>query len=524
MTSDNAFWLPAQVNYTLNSHADSIPYQWYVNPGWVLWATVALLILYLLRVDQLLRRTPAEVRKLSGPRWTPEELRKTYKRLEEIPIEYTDRLPRKVDRRYVVTGGSGLVGGFIVLQLLARGNPPESIRIVDIRRSERNDMRTRLASRVEFVQADITSPASVAAAFSRPWHPSVKNLPLTVFHTAAVILASERSEYHYGFPEAVNVRGTKNVLEAARNAGADIFSSTSSGSICIKPVVPWVAPWARSVRNFWQILDAKDFDKPLRGRGGFFGNYPYSKAVAERFVCSQNSETFRTGCIRPANGVYGNPTDNTLGDPLGRAVLPTFVHGANVAIAHLHHEAALAMPIAQSHRCAGKPFVVTDPNPPIAYEDLYLIIKTLSVHPFRTIYLPPVFILLLSHAVEWYSEMPYKYPLLKRVLPELKGDIRHLKPGIFSITTHLIASDAEARKPVSEGGLGYSGVLTTLEGMTLEALEWNEEHTDDVTTRKAYTTSVTLADQIKKLAAFNGTVDGTVSSMVNGTMKGITSE
>ncbi|RYP21875.1 hypothetical protein DL765_001951 [Monosporascus sp. GIB2] len=434
-----------------------------------------------------------------------------------------------VDNHHLIIG---LVGGFIVLQLLARGNLPESIRIIDIRKSERNDMRTRLASRVEFVQTDITSPASVAAAFSRPWHPSVKNLPLTVFHTAAVILASERSEYHYGFPEAVNVRGTKNVLEAARNAGADIFSSTSSGSICIKPVVPWVAPWARSVRNFWQILDAKDFDRPLRRRGEFFGNYPFSKAVAERLVCSQNSKMFRTGCIRPANGVYGNPTDNTLGDPLSRPVLPTwvphivqsFVHGANVAIAHLHHEAALAMPIAQSSRCAGKPFVVTDPNPPIAYEDLYSIIKTLSVHPFRTIYVPPVFILLLSHAVEWYSELPYKYPLLKRALPELKGDIRHLKPGIFSITTHLIASDAEARKPVSEGGLGYSGVLTTLEGMTLEVLEWNEEHTDDVMTRKAYTTSVTLADQIKNLAAFNGTVDGTVDSMVKGTMKEITSE
>lgn len=223
----------------------------------------------------------------------------------------------------MMTTLSGLVGGFIVLQLLARGNPPESIRIVDIRRSERNDMRDGPASEVEFVQTDITSPASVAAAFSRPWKPPLVHLPLTVFHTAAVILASDRSKYQYHFPELVNVTGTKNVLEAARNAGADIFSSTSSGSISIRPVDPWVAPWADSAKNFWQILDEKDFSRPLRARHDFFGNYPLSKAVAERFVCSQNSETFRTGCIRPANGVYGNPTDNTLGDPLSRAIMPT---------------------------------------------------------------------------------------------------------------------------------------------------------------------------------------------------------
>lgn len=210
-----------------------------------------------------------------------------------------------------------------MLQLLARGNPPESIRIIDIRRSERNDMRTGPAAQVEFVKTDITSPESVDAAFARPWHPSVSRLPLTVFHTAAVILASERSKFQYDFPEAVNVTGTKNMLAAARRAGADVFSSTSSGSICIKPVQPFVAPWANSPQNFWQVLDVRDFNVPLREREGYFANYPSTKAVAERLVCGASGEGFRTGCIRPANGVYGNPTDNTVGDPLSREVLPT---------------------------------------------------------------------------------------------------------------------------------------------------------------------------------------------------------
>ncbi|KAL7619665.1 hypothetical protein AAE478_010206 [Parahypoxylon ruwenzoriense] len=476
------------------------------------WTVLAALIVYLFRINQLLSQTPAEVRKLSGSRWTRDQLKETYRKLQERPIDYTDKLPPKLERRYVVTGGSGLVGGFIVLQLLARGNPPESIRIVDIRRTERNDMRTGPAAEVEFVQTDITSPDSVDAAFARPWHPYVAHLPLTVFHTAAVILASERSKFHFAFPEAVNVAGTKNVLAAARKAGADIFSSTSSGSISIKPVEAFVAPWARLPRNFWQILDVKDFSAPLREREAYFANYPASKAVAERLVCGANGEGFRTGCIRPANGVYGNPTDNTVGDPLSREILPTwvphivqsFVHGANVSIAHLHQEAALALPWVESAKHAGRPFVVTDPNPPITYSDLYTAIGTLSVHSFRTIKVPPVVILLLSHAVEIYTDLPYKYPFLRGVLPELTGDIRHLKPGIMSICTHLIASDDEARKPISQGGLGYSGVLTTLEGVALEILEWNREHVDDVKTRKAYTTSISLAEQIQKLWAVGG--------------------
>lgn len=153
---------------------------------------------------------------------------------------------------------------------------------------------------------------------------------------------------------------------------------------------------------------------------------------------------------------------------------------------------------------------------------MYSVIKTLSIHPFHIIQVPPMLILLLSHAVELYSELPYQLPFLGRVLPELSGDLRLLKPGIFSITTHLVASDAEARKPVSEGGLGYVGLLTTLEGMVLEVLEWNDEHlgggseSGSRKIRKAYTTSVSLADKIRRLVPLNGIVNGAINGVVNG--------
>ena len=184
-------------------------------------------------------------------------------------------------------------------------------------------MATGPVTDVEYVQTDLRSSDAVNAAFQRPWDRLVSQLPLTVFHTAAAILASERSKYLYDFPHAVNVKGTEHVLAAARAAGADVFSATSSASISLLPVRPWVMPWAKEPKHFFQVLDDQDFDRTLRPYEEFAGNYPYSKAVAERLVCDANSDEFRTGCIRPAHGVYGNPTDNSVGGPLSTEVLPT---------------------------------------------------------------------------------------------------------------------------------------------------------------------------------------------------------
>ncbi|KAJ4003913.1 hypothetical protein NW752_012050 [Fusarium irregulare] len=465
-------------------------------------------VLYLCHVNYILKQTPDEVRRLSSKRWTPALLSETYEKLEECPVDFYKDLPPRLDRRYIVTGGNGLVGGYIVLQLLARGTPPKCIRIVDIRETERDDMRTDLASQVDFVQTDITSAAAVDQAFTKPWDPAIAHLPLTVFHTAAIIVPSARSKHLYSFPEAVNVQGTKNVLAAARAAGASIFSSTSSASISIQPVQPFVSPWASEPRNFWQVLDVEDFYKPLRRHEDYFGNYPASKATAERLVCGANDGSFRTGCIRPANGVYGNPTDNPVGRLLSRSihhtwiphVVQNFAHGANVAVAHLHHEAALAKGDCPQ---AGRPFVISDIGPPITFGDIYIAVRFLSVHGLRTIVLPPILMLLLSIMVEWYILLPYRLLTLKRILPELKGDIKTLQPGIFSICTHLVASDAEARKPVSGGGLGYRGNVTSLEGVVTEILEWNKEHSRESEggVRKTYTTSVSLAERLQEVGS-----------------------
>jgi hypothetical protein len=73
-------------------------------------ALIVLLVAYLVRLNQLLLSTPDEIRKLAPARWTKELLVETYRRLEAHPItarSYAARIPPKLERRYIVTGGSG---------------------------------------------------------------------------------------------------------------------------------------------------------------------------------------------------------------------------------------------------------------------------------------------------------------------------------------------------------------------------------------------------------------------------------
>lgn len=307
-------------------------------------ALLAVVALHLVHLNRLLSGTPEAFRRLSPDRWTPEQIRATCDRLAQQPIttsSYADRLPPRLGRRYVVTGGSGIVGGYIVLQLLARGEPPEAIRIVDFQRPHRADMlphpdgsdnegkdaAAEQVARVGFQRADIASADATDAAFAAPWpSPAVAALPLTVFHTAAVIVPSARDARVSGFCEAVNVRGTAHVLAAARRAGADVVVSTSSASIAIRPVEFWGAREVNGFpKNYAQGLDETDFfaGPEARPHGEFFGNYPASKAKAERLVCGANGPEMRTGCIRPANGVYGHPSDNLLGAPLNMQTYPS---------------------------------------------------------------------------------------------------------------------------------------------------------------------------------------------------------
>ncbi len=73
-------------------------------------ACVAVLLVYLAHIDCLLRGTPDEVLGLAQTPWTPAQIKDVYRRVGKNPVDaraYRDQLPPRLDRRYVVTGGSG---------------------------------------------------------------------------------------------------------------------------------------------------------------------------------------------------------------------------------------------------------------------------------------------------------------------------------------------------------------------------------------------------------------------------------
>jgi nucleoside-diphosphate-sugar epimerase len=284
---------------------------------------VLLVALYLRHVNNAMKRIPPEISTLSSPRLTEEDIITTYKRICDSPIDITPHLPPSLKRRYVVVGGSGMIGGFIVLHLIARGQPPESIRIVDLRKPDRRDLNRGKATKVQYVQADIASAASVTAAFEHPWPANVASLPLTVFHVAAAIRPGERARIVMPRCFTPNVTGTENVLSAAKKSGADIFVATSSASVALRPANFWVPPWRSYPKNFVQIYPEPDQDQNIRGHEQYFSNYAHSKAVAEGLVLKAHGKSFKTGCIRPGCAVYGNHQDLTLGPWIARGQIET---------------------------------------------------------------------------------------------------------------------------------------------------------------------------------------------------------
>ena len=75
---------------------------------WLYVAALAALVLgYLIKLNAAMSSTPSEGQQASPRRWTKAEIRETYAKLDEQPVDFNSHLPPKLDRRYVVVGASG---------------------------------------------------------------------------------------------------------------------------------------------------------------------------------------------------------------------------------------------------------------------------------------------------------------------------------------------------------------------------------------------------------------------------------
>src|SRR5215210_5816770 len=118
---------------------------------------------------------------------------------------------------FLVTGGSGFIGSHVVDRLVAEG--AGSVRVFDQRVREENLIEALASGHVQTVEGDVTDPAAVLRAAEGV---------AGVFHMAVLPLGPCSEDPRRCLE--VNIDGTFNVLDAAREAGAKklVYSSASS--------------------------------------------------------------------------------------------------------------------------------------------------------------------------------------------------------------------------------------------------------------------------------------------------------
>jgi 3beta-hydroxy-Delta5-steroid dehydrogenase / steroid Delta-isomerase len=173
----------------------------------------------------------------------------------------------------LVTGGSGFVGANLVTTLLERGH--------QVRSFDRAPSPLPQHPKLEVLQGDITDEAVCTAA--------VDGID-TIIHTAAIIElmgGSSVTEEYRNRSYSVNVGGTKNLIQAGRQAGVKRFVYTASNSVVMGG----------------QAISGGDETLPYTER--FADLYTETKVVAEKYALSQNGvDGLLTCSIRPS-GIWG---------------------------------------------------------------------------------------------------------------------------------------------------------------------------------------------------------------------------
>ena len=389
--------------------------------------------------------------------------------------------------------------------LLIRGEDPKNIRILDIRAPTRSDLTQGLGRLVEFIQTDVADEESTVAGFTKPWPlETFRGVDITVFCPAANIRFYEKHPALLPLSAKVNVTGLENVIKGSLACGATILIFTSSGSVGVRRSKFLLAPWESQPRLFTQVL-RDDTKESLRPHPTFPSNYAYTKMVGEARVLAADKspgaggKILRTGAIRPGNAVYGIGGDQivemwlkTAGTRLAwnPRTVQHFVSVENCSLAHLCYEQRLTE-LADGGKnpdIGGRPFIVTDAGPPIAYGDCHRVLETLSEGNIRIRVLSPSLMLLFAHMVQAYYLTRYFLSRSPNIilrtagafLPSLPSLVTSLQPSLWNVSSvHLIFDSSNARARPEAGGLGYEPIWTSLEGLCQLVLDYQSRRVVD---------------------------------------------
>ncbi|CAK4085837.1 unnamed protein product [Aphanomyces euteiches] len=195
-----------------------------------------------------------------------------------LEVRLSSVAPSRDRHTVLVTGGNGFLGSYVVRQLIAKGTYNVIVFDISLPRGH------ALHPEVTYVQGNLLKPDHVKAALQvfAPVGISVQS----VIHVASLIPSLPAT---LRVSEAVNVEGTRNVLDACAACKVSSLVYTSSVSVILPP-------------NNLEIRKASEdmTDYPEHN----IDTYAHTKAEAERKVLAANTAALATCSLRPS-AIFG---------------------------------------------------------------------------------------------------------------------------------------------------------------------------------------------------------------------------